>query len=71
MGDKKGKKENARVLAPLQCQHKSCHAKPIKHNFCLEHFDQFKFGLINKRGEMVPDYEKKMEHFMRQKARAA
>ena len=70
MKDKKGKSQ---VKAPVQCQYKGCHSKPSKHSFCPEHFEQFKFGLINKKGKMVPDHAKKMEHFMRlkNKSRAA
>lgn len=47
----------------LQCPYKSCKSKPQQFSFCTEHFQQFKFGLINKKGEHVPDYEKKFGHY--------
>ena len=34
---------------------------------CSEHYDHYKFGLINKVGQQVADYEKKFEHYMRHK----
>ena len=45
-----------------------CNAWGCKHdaksfNFCIEHYDHFKFGLIKKTGEPVPDYERKFEHY--------
>ncbi|MBI2711385.1 MAG: hypothetical protein HYX41_00790 [Bdellovibrio sp.] len=46
-----------------------CKALATRFNFCSEHFDHFKFGLLKKTGEPVPDYEKKFEHFMAFQAR--
>jgi hypothetical protein len=40
-----------------------CKASAHRFNFCSEHFDHFKFGLIKKTGERVSDYEKKLGHF--------
>lgn len=40
-----------------------CKALATRFNFCTEHFDHFKFGLLKKTGEPVSDYEKKFEHF--------
>lgn len=45
------------------CQAKDCRAKDKKFEFCDEHFRQFKFGLITKKGDPVSDYEKKLEHY--------
>lgn len=45
------------------CQAWGCRKDPVQFNFCSEHFDHFKFGLIKKTGEPVSDYEKKIEHF--------
>jgi hypothetical protein len=52
----------------------SCTALGCKHqgtrfNFCDEHYDHFKFGLIKKDGSLVSDYEKKLGHFLAQKAK--
>ncbi len=54
----------------------ACLAAGCKHDgkqfgFCAEHYDHFKFGLIKKTGEQVPDYEKKYGHFMAHKAKRA
>lgn len=55
--------------APLPdgCGAFECKAKSKRMGFCPEHFEQFKFGLIKKSGEPVPDYEKKFEHYQRMK----
>ena len=54
---------------PDGCHSWGCKAKAHQFNFCDEHYDHFKFGLIKKTGEPVPDYEKKIEHFMAYKAK--
>ena len=46
-----------------------CKALATRFNFCTEHFDHFKFGLLKKTGEPVPDYEKKFEHYQAYKAK--
>ena len=46
------------------CLHKGCKSSVSRFDFCEEHYEQFKFGLIKKTGEPVPDYEKKFEHYM-------
>ena len=51
------------------CHAWSCKSKAIRFNFCNEHYEHFKFGLIKKTGEPVPDYEKKIDHFQAFKAR--
>ena len=59
--------------APVEgmCAGQGCKAKAHRFSFCDEHYDQFKFGLINKHGVLVPDYEKKWEHYHAYKARAS
>lgn len=51
--------------APIegQCHATGCKGKETRFSFCDEHFDQYKFGLINKLGDRVPDYDKKFEHY--------
>ena len=64
MGDKKqGKPQKSEGSAAVHCKVKGCKHPPSKFEFCSEHFDQFKFGLINKMGEPCQDYEKKEEQY--------
>ncbi|MCM2276907.1 MAG: hypothetical protein NDJ89_02380 [Oligoflexia bacterium] len=50
--------------APGGCFSWSCKKEATRFNFCDDHYEHFKFGLIKKTGEPVPDYEKKFEHFV-------
>jgi hypothetical protein len=63
----KGAKIHAFILG--SCKAIGCKAKSSALDFCPEHFEQFKFGLIKKSGESVPDLEKKMEHYEAFKAK--
>lgn len=45
------------------CSAWSCKKEAKQFDFCAEHYDHFKFGLIKKTGEPVSDYEKKFEHY--------
>jgi hypothetical protein len=49
---------------PDGCHCWGCKHKAARFNFCNEHYDHFKFGLIKKTGEPVSDYEKKFEHYV-------
>ena len=49
---------------PDGCHCWGCKTKADRFNFCSEHYDHFKFGLIKKTGEPVSDYEKKFEHYV-------
>ena len=49
---------------PDGCHSWGCKAKSHRFNFCDDHYDHFKFGLIKKTGEPVSDYEKKYEHYV-------
>ena len=53
------------VGSKVGCTAVGCKLDPIRFEFCKDHFDQFKFGLINKKGEPVLDYEKKFEHYQK------
>lgn len=57
-------KTAAGPAVPGGCLAQGCKAQAKRFNFCNEHYDHFKFGLIKKTGEQVPDYEKKIEHYM-------
>ena len=63
-----GRHKHAEAL-PGNCHAWGCKAKSKQFDFCDEHFDHFKFGLIKKSGEQVSDYEKKIEHFMAYKSK--
>lgn len=56
---------------PLHCTGPQCKAKDKRFGFCDEHYEQFKFGLIKKTGQPVPDYEKKFEHYQAWKTKVA
>jgi hypothetical protein len=56
-------------FAPGACHSGGCKHPANRMEFCSEHYDQFKFGLIKKTGEPVPDYEKKLEHYTAYKNR--
>lgn len=45
------------------CSGKACKKDQKKFGFCMDHFDQFKFGLIKKDGNPVSDYEKKFGQY--------
>ena len=54
---------------PGGCLSWGCKTETARFNFCGEHYEQFKFGLIKKTGEPVPDFEKKFEHYQAFKAK--
>ncbi len=56
--------------APGGCHAWGCKASEKRFNFCEEHYEHFKFGLIKKSGEPVSDYEKKFEHYQAYVARS-
>jgi len=65
MGKKpEGKEDNVLAMCTVQ----GCKTKPAQFSFCADHFEQYKFGLINKLGKQVPDYEKKFDQYMRHKS---
>lgn len=45
------------------CTASGCKRPEQRFSFCAEHYDHFKFGLIKKNGQPVPDYEKKFGHY--------
>jgi hypothetical protein len=62
-------KSKGHTAMPGHCFSWDCKAEAARYNFCLKHFDQFKFGLLKKTGEPVPDYEKKFEHYLAHQAK--
>lgn len=64
-----GPKGKGHQPLPDGCHAWGCKAQAKQFNFCTEHYDHFKFGLIKKTGEQVSDYEKKIEHYNAYKAK--
>lgn len=54
---------NVVSLAAVMCHVPKCSGKIDRMGFCAKHHEEYKFGLINQKGERPIDYEKKLEHF--------
>jgi len=63
-GDKKSSARNEDSIVG-SCGSRGCKNDMTRLGFCEDHFDQFKFGLIKKNGEPVPDFDKKYTHYMK------
>jgi hypothetical protein len=63
-------KNNVIDLATLRCKAEGCNKKSSRADFCEEHFEWFKMGLITKEGKKVPDFDKKMLAFETRKKAA-
>lgn len=62
---------NVVSLADSRCHAEGCKAKHQRASFCNEHFEWFKSGLITKEGKPALDFDKKYQHFMSSKKKAA
>ena len=51
------------VAMPTQCGCEGCKKKADLMNFCQEHYDWFKFGLITKEGKRPTDFDKKFSAY--------
>lgn len=58
-------KSNVIDLSSARCKAEGCNKKHTRAEFCAEHFEWFKAGLINKDGQQVPDFDKKMQAYKR------
>jgi len=59
----------ANAVVPLsRCACDGCNKKQELQNFCKEHFDWFKWGMLTKEGKKPVDFDKKYQAFMRNKA---
>ena len=68
---KKNEKQKSNVTQLiLTCPAESCGKRVEISSFCKEHFDWFKFGLINRKGEKPKDFDKKYQAFMKMKKAA-
>jgi len=63
-----GSSKSAPTYVDGKCHGAGCKANSSRMDFCDEHYDQFKFGLIKKTGQLVSDWEKKSEHYAAYKA---
>lgn len=52
---------------PTACKADGCKKKSSKMDFCDEHYDWFKFGLITREGSKPIDFDKKMQSYMKHK----
>lgn len=60
-------KNNVVSLAAVKCCVKDCKRQPQLQNFCTEHYDWFKFGLVTKTGEKPIDFDKKFQAYSARK----
>ena len=44
------------------CKGQGCKKPQARCSFCDQHYEWFKFGLVNKEGKHVPDFDKKFDH---------
>ena len=73
---KEDKKQKLEIKPPAnvvshdfnKCKYSGCKTKPSRMNFCNDHFDWFKLGLITKEGAQAKDFEKKYNNWMRKKS---
>jgi len=59
------------VVQIVRCVADGCGKRANISNFCSEHFDWFKFGLITKEGKKPTDFDKKYQAYMNTKRKAA
>jgi hypothetical protein len=66
-GEFKGPSQSSQTAkgesASLHCCAQGCKKSEARFGFCDQHYEHFKFGLIKKNGQPVPDYHTKSEHY--------
>jgi hypothetical protein len=60
--------ENNNVVTMSRCGCEGCNKKTDLMNFCQEHYDWFKFGLLTKEGKRPSDFDKKFQAFKKHRA---
>lgn len=55
---------------PTNCKSEGCKKKSEKMDFCAEHYEWFKWGLITRNGQKPIDFDKKYQSFMKHKKAA-
>jgi hypothetical protein len=58
-------------MASMRCKADGCNKKSSKADFCEEHFEWFKMGLITKEGHRAADFEKKFQQYLKHQKKAA
>ena len=66
-----GAKGDVVVLGSGQCLAEGCKKKGERANFCNEHYDWFKAGLVNKKVLKPVDFDKKFMAYSNRKKRVA
>ncbi|RME14654.1 MAG: hypothetical protein D6797_08325 [Bdellovibrio sp.] len=59
---------NNMISLPQGCPVEGCGKKAKRAGFCEEHFNWFKAGLVNRKGEKPSDFDKKLQSYQRKKA---
>ena len=59
------------VVGLSKCAAEGCSKKQELMNFCGEHYDWFKFGLVTKEGKKPSDFDKKFTAYKKSKGKAA
>jgi hypothetical protein len=58
-------KDGGNVVGLSRCTCEGCNKKADLMNFCQEHYDWFKFGLITKEGKKPTDFDKKYQAWVK------
>lgn len=56
------------VVSLNKCSAEGCSHRADLMNFCNEHYDWFKFGLITKEGKRPSDFDKKFQSYKKSRA---
>ena len=64
----KGNNGGGGFVPPSSCPVEGCKDSVKRFSFCQSHFEWFKEGLVNKRGEKPSDFDKKFAAYQRRKA---
>jgi hypothetical protein len=66
----RAQEKNAGTVTSLvsNCVAETCKAKSTRLNFCDEHFQWFKEGLVTKTGVRPSDFDKKYVNYMKKKS---
>jgi hypothetical protein len=67
----KHQSDNVVALATSRCTAEGCKAGTERMTFCGEHYEWFKFGLVDKSGKRPSDFDKKFDAFAKFKKIAA
>jgi hypothetical protein len=58
---------NVTAIGSAKCSCENCNKKSDLQNFCTEHFEWFKWGLVTKEGKRPTDFDKKFQAFTKHK----